>query len=115
METLSFTIPPVITRGVTHNNIKTDLPGGKKQVRNKGPEILYWKINFNRQWEEAKQFFAFYNARLGSFEPFIFVDPDNGINYAVNFGEDDLSMEEMYQVAATYGITLVQNLNEAVV
>jgi hypothetical protein len=74
---------------------------------------LTWKINFNRSYEEGEQFFLFYCARHGSYEPFVF--PFKGINYAANFDTDNLTMEEFYEAAATYGIGIVQNLNEAVV
>jgi hypothetical protein len=106
METLSIPLGVTVTRGVRTTTLKTEFESGKIQRRSKGLPVLYWKFKYTRPFANGDQFFNFYIARKGSYEPFYFVD--QSITYTVAFIEDDLSKEDFMLRASTFGVEIEQ-------
>lgn len=89
---------------------KTDFESGKTQRRYKRRLGSVWTLTFKTTFEELLAIRAFFNARKGSFEPFLWTDPWSGESKTVHFFEDNADWESEFRVNGIFSVKLEEDL-----
>ena len=101
-----------ITRTWQHNNLTTEYENGSKQKRNKGLLPRLWQLEFeltNMNTNTAKSLIDFFNARKGSYEPFLIdIEKTDGTieKVKVRFTDDKLEAAIEWQTKYSFSLTI---------
>ncbi len=108
METFAWEPAQVIEEEIRFRTLITPFESGKEQRRSKGVPRRVWTMKFSRLKAEGDQIWAFYVARKGVYEAFLWTNPIDGQQYTVRFLEDSLSRTDFYNLAYEFGLKIIE-------
>lgn len=102
--------PSRIQEEVLFRTLITQFESGREQRRAKGSPRRRWELRFRKGQLDADALWAFYVARRGAYEPFLWENPVDGQAYLVRFERDNLSRNVLWRAAYEYGLGLIEVL-----
>ena len=113
METFTWESYNVYTEQVNFNTLQTKFENGVPQRRAKWAYPLrVFVLQFEAaDWAtEAQEILDFFLARMGSYEAFYWVNPNDSVTYRVTFAEDMLNLSRVaYQIFDLKQIKLIED------
>jgi phage-related protein len=90
MDTFGFTPLWSYKHTTEHNVIVSNFESGREQRRYKGPKPDKWRLGFRNTQDVIGQIVAFFDARKGSYEAFLWTPPGETVAKTVRFEEASL-------------------------
>jgi len=113
MTTFTWIAYNVYTEQVNFNTLSSKFENGVPQRRAKRayPERVFVLQFEAADWAtEAQEILDFFLARLGGYEAFYWVNPNDDVTYQVTFAEDMLNLSRVaYQIFDLKQIRLIEN------
>lgn len=108
MEVFSWQPSQVIEEEIRFKTLITPFESGKEQRRSKGVPRRAWTMRFSRLKAEGDAIWAFYVARKGAYEAFLWTNPIDNVQYTVRFLEDNLSRTDFYGLVYEFGLKIIE-------
>lgn len=108
METFTWQPTQVVEEETRFRTLITPFESGKEQRRSKGVPRRVWTMEFSRLKAEGDEIWAFYVARKGAYEAFLWTNPIDGQQYTVRFLEDNLSRTAFLGLAYEFGLKIIE-------
>lgn len=108
MEVFTWQPTEVIEEEIRFKTLITQFESGKEQRRSKGTPRRVWTMKFSRLKDEGDAIWAFYVARRGAYETFLWTNPIDGVQYTVRFLEDNLSRTDLYHLVYEFGLKFIE-------
>ena len=107
-----FTLTPdfPVVESVKFNTLVSQFDNGVEQRRSKWASPLReFNLSFStRTQAEYETLVAFFNAKLGSFESFTFLNPNDNTEYTVRFKEDSIRLSLRHYQIYDFECTLIE-------
>jgi len=100
--------PSQIQESIRYRTLITQFESGREQRRAKGTPRRRWTLRFRKDQVDADEIWAFYQARKGAFEAFLWTNPLDGQTYTVRFERDDLTRNVFWKCVYEIGLTLIE-------